>query len=320
VALGSYGRALYLEASRRQAADVFVTVAAGAAAEGHPLAIDANTMLGGVARRAGDWDRSAAGYASAAHAAAVIGDMPRALKAEIGMANTHLAHGNLPAADEMLQTIVTEAREEELTEILGLALHDRAIVAQHRGDHSNALEFGYEALKLDPIGTERDGLLEDMAASFAELGMRDAARDAHLIVSATSQSSQLVSVATLNLMELAALDGMEESFDSYAAELANRTLDVRVRTYYLLYLGQGQQRFGRLDAAINSLESARQFARANEINQVAFEADKSLSTAAKEWATWPTPATEETSSSAPESAFKIARELTQMRELAVAEQ
>jgi tetratricopeptide (TPR) repeat protein len=320
VALGAYGRALDLEASWRLAADVFETVASLAPAETHPLAIDANTMLGGVSRRAGDWDRSAGGYASAAHAAAVIGDTPRALKAEIGMANTHLAHGNLPGADEMLQTIETEAREQELTEILGLALHDRAIVAQHRGDHSNALEFGYEALKLDPIGTERDGLLEDMAASFAELGMRDAARDAHLIVSATSQSSQLVSVATLNLMELAALDGMEQSFDGYAAQLAQRTLDVRVRAYYLLYLGQGQQKFGRLDAAINSLEAARQFARANDINQVVFEADKSLSTAAKEWATWPAPSADEANRFVSPSTSNIARELTQMRELALAKQ
>ena len=150
--------------------------------------------------------------------------------------------------------------------------------------------------------------------------MRDAARDAHLIVSATSQSSQLVSVATLNLMELAALDGMEESFDSYAARLSDAPLDVRVRSYYLLYLGQGQQRFGRLDASVRSLEAARQFASANGVNQVVYEAEKALANAAREWATWPHVQSSETQTPPPPSAVHIAGELTQMRKLAFASQ
>ena len=283
-----YGRSLDLEAKWQLASDVFETVVELAPADTHPIAIDANTMLGGVARRAGKWDTSAAGYASAAHAAAVIGDTARALKAEVGMANTHLAHGNLPAADQILETVASEAKAQDLTEILELALHDRATVAHQRGDYANAVELGYEALNLAPNGTERDGLLGDIAASFAELGMRDAARDAHLIVSATSQSQIVVSRANLNLMELAGLDGMEEAFDEYANVLASSTLDVRHRAYYLLYLGQGQQRFGRLDSAARSLEEARTYAANHGIHQVAFDAEKSLTVLAREWATWPT--------------------------------
>lgn len=318
--LMSYGRLLDVESSWTLASDVLATVTELAPNDTHPLAIDANTMLGGVARRAGDWDTSAAGYASAAHAAAVIGDTPRALKAEIGMANTHLAHGNLPAAERMLETVVSEARDQELIEILGLALHDRATLAHEQKQYAAAIDFGYEALNLDPVGTERDALLGDMAASFAELGMRDAARDAHLIVSATSQSKRVVSLAVLNLMELASLDGMEDAFDKYAKELESATLDVRLRAYYLLYLGQGQQRFGRLDAAVRSLEEARRFATANALHQVSFEAEKALSATAKEWATWPAPAPTIPVFEVPDSTLRIARELTQMRELALTSQ
>ena len=315
--LMAYGRALDLEASWHLASDVFQTVVEFAPSDTHQIAIDANMMLGAVARRDGDWDKSAAGYASAAHAAAVIGDAPRALKAEIGIANTHVAHGNLPAADQILENVAADARGQGFTEILELALHDRATVAHQRGDCLAAVELAYEALSLDPVGTERDALLGDLGASFAELGMRDAARDAHLLVSATSQSHSVVSLATLNLMELASLDMMEDSFDRYAAELARGPLDVRLRAYYLLYLGQGQQRFGRLDAAVRSLEEAQQFASANGVSQVIFEADEALVKIAKEWATWPNLTVSETPSVSP-AAIRIARELTRMRELAVA--
>ena len=316
--LNAYARALDLEASWRLAADVLETVVELAPSDTHPLAIDANTMLGGVARRAGDWDRSAAGYAAAAHAAAVIGDTPRALKAEIGMANTHVAHGNLPAAERTLATVVEEAKEQELTEILELALHDRATVAHNQGRFADAIQFAYDALELDPSGTERDALIGDMGAFFGDLGMRDAARDAHLIVSATSQSQLYVAQARINLMELASLDGMEDAFNEHAAALSNATLDVRHRAYYLLYLGQGQQRFGKLDAAARSLEEARAFSAANGVHQVTFEAESALSSLAKEWATWPTVAQPVVPSSVPESALRIARELSHMRELALA--
>lgn len=314
----AYARALDLEASWRLAADVLETVVEIAPSDTHPLAIDANTMLGGTARRAGDWDRSAAGYAAAAHAAAVIGDTARALKAEIGMANTHLAHGNLPAAERTLATVVEEAKQEELTEILELALHDRATVAHNQGRFADAIQFAYEALELDPSGTERDALIGDMGAFFGDLGMRDAARDAHLIVSATSQSQFSVAQARINLMELASLDGMEEAFNEHALALSSGALDVRHRAYYLLYLGQGYQRFGKLDAAARALEESRAFATSNGIHQVTFEAEKALSSLAKEWATWPAVATPPVPSNVPESALRIARELTHMRELALA--
>ena len=96
---------------------------------------------------------------------------------------------------DSLEAVVNEAREKELTTVLELALHDRSTVAYARGRYTDALEYAYDALELAPVGTERDALLGDMGTIFGDIGLRDAARDAHLIVSATSQSQWLVAQA-----------------------------------------------------------------------------------------------------------------------------
>ena len=79
--LFAYGRALDLDGNWSLAVDVFDMVADIARAERDPqLAIDATTALGGAARRSGDWDRSAEGYAEAAHLAETLGDKASAVE------------------------------------------------------------------------------------------------------------------------------------------------------------------------------------------------------------------------------------------------
>src|SRR5512141_589501 len=71
----AYGRALDIHGHWQLAADVFGTVAEIARAEKAPeLAMEATIALGGAARRTGDWDLSANGYAEAAHLADALDD------------------------------------------------------------------------------------------------------------------------------------------------------------------------------------------------------------------------------------------------------
>jgi hypothetical protein len=77
-------------------------------------------------------------------------------------------------------------------------------------------------------------------------------------------------------MELAAMDDMPEAFDGYARQLAQAALGPWHRAHYLLYLGEGMSRLGRLEAAQESLKEAISFADANMINQVSFKAQVAL--------------------------------------------
>jgi tetratricopeptide (TPR) repeat protein len=276
-ALMGYGRALDYEASWGLATDVFSTVAQLAKPERNPrLAVEAHTAVGGAARRNGDWDTSARAYSQAAYIADTLGDRPGVLGVQVGIANTYLAKGNLPQAETILDDVIVQARDQEFPEIQSLALHSRASLAHRRGEHAEGLRLAHEAFSLATKPSDRDFILEDIAVLFSELGLRESARDAHLILTATGQSKLVRWTATLNLMELASIDGLPDAFDSYARELSRAPMGPWIRSHYLLFLGEGLSRFGRQDAAIEALQEAQTFAESNQIHQIAFKAQDAL--------------------------------------------
>jgi hypothetical protein len=276
-ALMGYGRALDYEANWGLATDVFSTVAQLARPERNPrLAVEAHIAVGGAARRNGDWDVSARAYSQAAYIADTLGDRPGVLTVQIGIANTYMAKGNLPEAQVILDDVLVQARDQEFLEVQGFALHSRASLAQRQGDHVEGVKLAYEALNLTKNHSERDLVLEDIAAMFTELGLYDAARDAHLILTATAQSKLARGSATVNLMELASLEGMKEAFEGYARELGASALSPWTRAHYLLFLGEGFGRFGAFEPAAEALNDAVAFAEANEIYQVSFKAQAAL--------------------------------------------
>lgn len=276
--LFAYGRALDFDGHWKLAVDVFATVADIARADRVPeLAIEATTALGGAARRSGDWDQSAEGYAVAAHLANALGDKSSGLTVRVGTANTQIARGNIPAAKAILDEVIAEAQAAGLDGVGALALHSRASVAHLQGEYSKAVTLAYDALEKTTNPNVKDQITADIAAAFQELGMHDAARDAHMVVSLTSRYQWIRWQSTINLMELAIDDGLEQLFEEYGRELRNAALDPRLRSYFLLYYGKGARRFGREAEGLKFIGEARDFASAHKINQVAFEAEQALS-------------------------------------------
>ena len=106
--------------------------------------------------------------------------------------------------------------------------------------------------------------------------MLDAARDAHLILASTSQLKWVRSQATINLMELASFDDMQEAFDSYAAELRTAPLCPWLKSHFLLFLGEGLLRFERYEAAEQAFQETVAYAGANQIHSVIFRAEAEI--------------------------------------------
>ncbi len=313
-ALFAYGRALDLEGHWALAADVFGMVADLAREHRDAaLAIDATTALGGAARRSGDWDRSAESYATAAHLADALGDKASGLTVQVGNANTHIARGNLPAAKMVLDEVIAEAGRSGLDGVQALAYHARATVAHHQGEYADTVNLAYKALAKASNPVAKDAIQADIAAAFMELGLHDAARDSYLIVSATSRQQWVRWQATINLMELAAIDGMESAFDSYAKQLKNAALDPRLRAYFLLYYGKGAVSFGRETEGLASIREAQDFAAENKIHQVAHEAAQALQETGRKLRSTPVAPVE-----LPHDVREVAEAMSHLRDLALA--
>jgi tetratricopeptide (TPR) repeat protein len=276
-ALMAYGRALDYEAAWSLATDVFATVAKLTKPERNArLAVEANVAVGGAARRNGDWDTSARGYSQAAYIADTLGDRLGVLTVQVGIANTYLAKGNLPQAQTILDDVIVQSRDQHMPEIHGMALHSRAALAHQRGEKQEAVQLLHEALKLTTKPSDRDVVLGDLAVGFAELGMTDAARDSYLLLTVTAQTKWVSWSATINLMELASRDGMQAEFDNYSAQLRQAPMGPWLQSHYLLFLGEGLERFGRYEAATEILTGAIQYATANQIHAVAFRAEEAM--------------------------------------------
>ncbi|MGK2961954.1 MAG: hypothetical protein ACSLFK_07370 [Gemmatimonadaceae bacterium] len=314
--LFAYGRGLDLDGNWSLAVAVFGMVADIAREERDPkLAIEATTALGGAARRSGDWDRSADSYAQAAHLADTLGDKASGLTVRVGTANTHIARGDLPAARQILDEVIAES--DGLDGVQALAYHARASVAHLQGEYATTVSLANRALEKTSNPTVKDSIIADIAAAFAEMGLWDAARDSHMVIALTSRYQWVRWQATINLMELAALDGMEEAFFSYGKELKNAALDPRLRSYFLLYYGQGLLAFGRDDEALEMIAEARDFAAQHKIHQVSHEASLALGAgsrdaarrkASKPWAP----------DEIPSHVFEVAEVMSNLRESALA--
>ncbi len=236
----------------------------------------ASLRLGECYRYLSRWDDAHSAFAASAAHAMMGGDIARALRARILSASVSAERGSVSAAEAELCAIEREATAGGLPESAGLARHGRAHVAFLRGDHAAAARHAFAALDhlVDPMA--RDRALADVAAAFAELGVLSAARDAHLIVAATTQEPFVRWTALVNLMELAARDRREPVFEQYRRELANEALPPRLAGYYHLYAARGAWAFGRIEIARSELARAQQVARAAKLLPLLAEADAAM--------------------------------------------
>jgi hypothetical protein len=104
----------------------------------------------------------------------------------------------------------------------------------------------------------------------------DVARDAYLVLAATAQEQYIRWMSELNLMELAAEQGMELDFDKYRRDLAAADFTPQLRVTYLLHVGRGFNALGNSDAGVPYLERAIRMASEHKLNQLLFEAEEAL--------------------------------------------
>lgn len=276
--LMAYARALQFDAKWALAADVYRTVLQNAEpASDTDVVIAANMQLGACMRVLAQWSEARGAYAAAAEVAAFTGDVANVLKARIAEANVMTARGNLPAAEKILDSVIEAAEQTGLREIRGFALHDRGVIARKRGDLDAAVTYTYEALSSYENQAAKDRALADLAATFFDLGLHDASRDANLVLAATAQENYTRWVAMLNLLEGAAYARKETVFEQYRRELLGENLPAALKVDFEYYVGAGYRLFGHLDRAKTWLSRAVATASSIQANEMLIKAEQLLS-------------------------------------------
>lgn len=276
--LFAYARGLEFDAKWALAADVYDTIIHKVA---QPIldaqaVVKAYMSLGACYRMLADWKEATVAYKAAGSLAKLRGDMEGVIRSEIAMANLSISRGNLPEAEKLLDRAIARAEKLGLDEIRAVALHDRADVAHHRGQFELAIELAYQALNVLSDQSARDRVLADIAASFFELGLRDAARDAHMIVAATAGEQYLRWASTINLLEIAIIDHHEAAFEQYRRQLADAPLPAVLGVHYHYYLGNGYRRFGNAELAAKEFEKAVSVASGHSLNEMLIKAEHAL--------------------------------------------
>jgi tetratricopeptide (TPR) repeat protein len=278
--LMAYGQALEYEAKWSLAADVYATIVAHAhPVEDSDLAIAAHLQLAFCLRSLGDLDDASKTYAVASRIAYAANDLLGVLRGRLGEAKIATARGNMPQADAILEETIWRAEANGLADVQSRALTDRAYIAGLTGQHERAIRFSYEALEMAQSQRERDRILNNIATAFRYLGLKDSARDAYLVLAATAQETHTRWLSELNLMELAAEQGVELQFDRYRRDLESADLYPMLRITYLLNVGRGYHALGKAENGVPYLERAVEMASQFGYNAIMFEAEAALSKA-----------------------------------------
>ena len=310
--LMAYARTLDLDGKWALAADVYDTVLAHIHPEEESeFAVNALLRRGHCLRELGDFVDATDAFTTAGELAHRTGDMIGTLRARIGEAKIVVARGNLPAADTILSETVALAEQHSLTEVRSLATHDRSYIAFTSGKYDLAVQYAYDALHGSVIQSERDAILHDLAGAFYMLGVKSAARDAFLVLAATAREQYHRWVATINLMELSAEDGMELIFERYRQQLGSAPLPPILLAQFELHVGKGYQALGDDEAASTWLTRALDTATRHSFNRFVFAAEEAMNANPAVRSTSPV----ESELALPREVQRIAAEVKQMRRL-----
>ena len=273
----AYAQQLEYDAKWTLATDVYHSVLAHL----HPqedtdACVAAHLRLGSCYRALNRVPEAMQAYDAATQIATAAGDMLGILRARVGESAIAVLKGNLPVAESILEETIARAEGDGLRDVRSRALHERATVANQRGQYELAIRFAYRALNDSQTPAERDRILADIAGAFSDLGVFTAARDAYLVLSVTAVEQYTRWGATLNLMELAVQTRSQTLFEHYRRELSTQALPPYFATAYHFTSGSGHREFGSEEAARQQLQLALALATEHGFNQYLFDAEEAL--------------------------------------------
>jgi tetratricopeptide (TPR) repeat protein len=275
--LAAYAKLLQYESSWAIAQDVHETLIRYAqCVDDEERLLDSMLMVAASMRMLGQLDESRDAYIALRELATEKKSEQYLLLSELGFAKIAIQRGNLPAAAGMLDRILTDTRVGAHDGVRAKALMDRARVASQLGDLVMATILGHQALEESVDPADRDRILINIGMTLTQLGLRDEARDAYLVVGASAQEAAVRSMAQVNLMELAFLDRREVQFEQYRRAMSDVELPPYIEAVYHEACGNGLCTFGRFAEATVAFRRMLEVAQPHGLNEFVVKAERAL--------------------------------------------
>jgi len=278
--LMAYAKALEYDARWTLAADVYSTILSYAdSVADADVVITAYVQTATCFRNLADWDGEYGASLRAQAVAKAVNDTAGFLRGRISEASGIRSRGNYLLAAQILDEVLEATKHTPMPEVRWRALHARAATAGMSGDFTLAVQMLFAALPIAPSQRDRDRILGDLATGFMELGLLEIARDAYLVVNATTEDRFLRWTSAMNMIEIAGLQRSEPVFDRYRRELANIDFPPYLHAKYLITIGTGYKRLGKPELGVPLLERAIEYSRKNALHHLVFEAEECLAAA-----------------------------------------
>jgi tetratricopeptide (TPR) repeat protein len=260
--LFAYARALHVRSAHMLAADVYVILWEAHIGDGAIGPVDSDVATaaamyaGGCYRIMGDTERAGQAYRAAGALAATRGDERNVLRAKLGEAKLVAGRSDFTTAHERLAAIVAGATGIDCGEIRAEAWHELARVAVQLGHHEDAITYAHEAWNSMTDTIERERMLLTLALFLLDGGYPEISREANALLAETAQEPITRWAATINLIEIAALERRELDFMRHRRSLASVGLPPLLAAEFDYYVGQGHLAFGQPSLAAAALDRA----------------------------------------------------------------
>ena len=275
--LAAYGKLLQYESSWSLSRDVHETlIDFSRRADDDERLLDSMLMVAFCHRMLGKLDEAREAYSFLRQTATELESEQYLLLSELGYAKIAIQRGNLPAAAGMLDRILDNTQGAEHALVRSKALMDRARVATQLGDLATATILGHQALECSTEPADRERILINIGMNLAHMGLRDEARDAYLVASASAQDATVRWLAQINLMELAYLDFREPTFEQYRRSLMDVDMPPYVSAVYQEAQGYGFSVFKRYDEATVAFRRMLDVAERHGLNEFIVKAERAL--------------------------------------------
>ena len=231
---------------------------------------------GRALRKLARWDEAMSWYTRAREMAIGAGNPGLVASATVGLANVRLHKGALAEARDLYQEAVRVGQEAGNEQAVAQGYFGLMWVHGEEQDWPSATRVGWQAYTAARGLPDEWDILVALGGCFRMSGRMDEARSCNLVAMHAAPMPETRQLATCNLAVISALEGDEQSYEGFSAQIDADKMSARGRVEVLMERGQALCALGRDDEGRQALRTALRQAEDLKFGKLVFDIECSL--------------------------------------------